>query len=302
MPETTNTKSDTHSVKLGVARPYQELDILTYDRYWRFGLDLSGVHYAFASNLGSIVIDTNEFKEVGADFPIVFMTDDLYLPHAVMGLLSHLNLAVNAPGVWQAGLHQPFRIRLYPFGIVEFEDFEQSSLTAGTAISEKDDVIEQKQKLLAIDATSPLLVSLQNNAAAQPLFNSDGTTTTVVHKAAEMVQEIERWEVGTRQFMAAMKANDVFIDKPLRVHFNNGTQLTLKGFSIISKRAVKNLSQTTLSRWEKQGYLSLIKYHWKSHDKWKNIISLYEKRMQRDIRVLQEKAQDSQMGPESLEV
>lgn len=289
MPNSMTDKSDAHSVKLGVAKPNQELDILTYDRYWRFGLDLSGLHYAFASKLGSIMIDVAEFKDASVDFPIVFMMDDLYLPHAVMGLLSHLNLAVNAPGMWQAGMYQPQRIRLYPFGTIEFDDFEQSSLAAGTAVSEQDDMINSsKQRLLAIDATSPLLVSLQSNPDALPLFNSDGTTTAIVHQAAAAVQDIERREVDTRQFVAAMKANDVFVEKPLRVHFNNGTQLTLKGFCVVSKRAVKNLSQTTRDRWEKMGYLYLIKLHWKSHDKWRQMISLYERRMLRDIRLLQE--------------
>ena len=285
-------ESDTNSVKLGVAKPNQELDILTYDRYWRFGLDLTGTHYAFASNLGSIMIDVAEFKAASADFPIVFITDDLYFPHAVMGLLSHLNLAVNAPGAWQSGLYQPFRIRLYPFGTLEFDDFEQSSLAAGTAVSEEENMIAAKQKLLAIDATSPLLVNLQSNAQARPLFNSDGTTTPIVQQAAAMVQDIERREVDTRQFVAAMKGNNVFVEKPLRIHFHNGTQITLKGFSIISKRAVKQLSQTAIDRWEKLGYLSLIKYHWRSHDKWKQMVSLYERRMVRDIRAMQEKKQN----------
>lgn len=292
MPD--NSKIDkyasAHSVKLGLAKINQELDILTYDRYWRFGLDFSGPRYTFASNLGSILIDIAEFKDASKSFPIVFMTDDLYLPHAIMGILSHLNLAISAHGLWQAGLYQPNRIRLYPFGTIEFDDFEPSSLTPGTLIPQRSDILAPTQKLLAIDGTSPFLVSRQENPDAVALFNEDGTATPAVQHAAELVQEIEQNEKLTREFVAAMKANDVFVEKPLKIHFNNGTKLILTGFNTISRQAVKSQSQNTLERWEKIGYLSLIKRHWKSHERWSSMISMYEKRVQRDIRFLQDKA------------
>lgn len=286
-----NKPTPAHSVKLGLAKVNQELDILTYDRYWRFGLDLKGPRYTFASNLGSILVDIAEFKEASKCYPIVFMTDDLYLPHAVMGLLSHLNLAINAQGLWQAGLYQPNRIKLYPFGIIEFDDFEPSSLTPGTLIPQRTDIVAPTKKLLAIDASSSLLVSRQENPEATALFNTDGTATPAVQQAAELVQEIEQNETQTRAFVAAMKTNDVLVEKPLKIHFHNGTKLMLTGINTISWRAVKGLSQSTLERWERMGYLSLIKQHWKSHDQWAPMITLYEKRMLRDIRFLQGKSQ-----------
>lgn len=290
MATTSSLPDASNASRLGPTRLLQKFEPLTYDRYWRYGLLRPDTQYAFYRNVNSAPIGVSEFAQISAHLPIVFMDDDKQHPYVVLGLLPHINLALSHKDVWRTGLYQPNYIRLYPFGsIVLQEQRTEGVFSDSVPIPEDQDSMSHNKTLLAIDTSTPLLVPMQNNPDATPLFEQDGSVTPVVTQMIALQSTLKRDQVATSSFLAAMRANKLLSEKSIKIHFDDNTTLTVSGFSTISRTKFNQLSPTVIERWKELGYLSLIEHHWNSQKKWGLLIALHERRMSRDLRALRKK-------------
>lgn len=283
------------STTLTACKLQLDLSPLTYERYWRFGLLPSKLDYQFCKDQNTAPVRVSEFSEASRSFPIVFMNDKHHMPHVALGLAPQINLALTHKYTWRNGLYLPKELQVYPFGLLNTnEDDEDEDLFADSLpIPHEENEPTKFRSLLAIDATSPMVVSIQSEPDATPLFNLDGSVTTIVTQTIATQTNIKRDQTKTESFISAIRANRLLTDKTFKLHFKDDTLLTVSGFSVISKTAFNQLSPTVIERWKELGYIDYIEQHWASLKKWTRLILLHERRMTRDLNALRLKRKSS---------
>lgn len=268
----------------------QMLSPLTYDRYWRFGLLYSDEQFGPFRDIGLIPVGVSEFELASANYPIVFINSNQSRPYAVMGLLPHINLALTHKDIWRLGFYMPRQVRLYPFGSITIEETASSDLFNDSILSGEQNDQASHKSLLAIDTSSPMLVPLQGNGKATPLFEQDGSVTTPASQAIALQTSMQNDQVDTSAFLAAMRANSLLSEKSINIHFDDGSALTISGFSTISKTRFNQLSDVMIERWKESGYFGFIEQHWESQKRWGQLIALHEKRISKELHALRKRS------------
>lgn len=265
----------------------QKLELLTYERYWRFGIISSPQRYAFCKNMGCIPLGSAEFIQASANYPIVFLDDDNQMPHAIVGLTPYINLMVNSKGAWRPGYYIPQKLQLYPFGVTEISKSQAENMFLDSFLSMEDITTPHQKNFLSIDASSPLLVALQNEPTATPMFLQDGSVTPLIKQNIELQSLIKADQDKTASFVNALRSHKVLASRTINLHFKNDVStVSIGGFSTISQSALSHLSPSTKERWQELGYMDLIERMTQSQKKWGHLIPLHERRMKRDLAAL----------------
>lgn len=284
------TKNNTHNyITLTPSRLQLSLEPLTYDRYWRFSIVPSNISYAFCQEMETAPINTIEFKQANANFPILFFQeDDCFTPHALLSLLPKVNLALRNNTEWRNELYLPDEFRSYPFGIIDVSKERQSHGNFADSFSLTTSE-GQPTALLGIAPRNSMLVSSQErHALSHPLFLSDGSATPYVQSIIAAQTQRNKEKVDTQAFCTALAANGILSKRSITLSFKDSTQLTLDGFFTVSKTGFKNISEHTLKRWKDLGYIDLLEMHWNSLNKWNILMMLHERHLNRAIRNLRQ--------------
>jgi len=191
---------------------------------------------AFAAETNAIPAVIGEFGMAAQHFPILFTGKDA-APIVAVGLARN-NLFVN-DGRWADNTYAPAYLRRYPFVFMQSE--------------------EDGNFLLALDADSEQ-VNQGENEEGEPLF-VDGKATELVDNAMKFCADFTREHEQTRQFSAALLAQDLLVDRSIDVTLNNGEKMSVNGFHVVDVEKFAKLPDDIIVAWHRNGWLASIHHH-----------------------------------------
>ncbi len=223
---------------------YKAPQPLHNERHGGKGLKAPG-DYSFAGKTHAVVLQVQEFRLAAAFYPIVFADEELSTPLAVLGYRDGKNLFVDAAGAWAEGTYVPAYVRRYPFATGQgAQDGEQ---------------------LLYLDEASDLVVDLEAEPGAEPLF-AGGEPSARTQKALEFCTAFQRQATVTTAFVEAVRARDLLETKEVRLDLPGGGSQLLTGLRVIDEQKFNALSDVDFLEWRSKGWLPLVYWHWASMD------------------------------------
>lgn len=184
-----------------------------------------------------IPLVASEFLKAAVQYPILFTKNAAtgkFLPVALLGFEEEENLFWRDGG-WD-GLYVPLNVARQPFFLAPKEG-------AGA-----DDF------LLCIDHGSPCL----DRTAGEPLFDATGEASAALLGRQDILRRLVIGERQTRDFIAAMLANDLLTDVALDITFANGDKRRMQGLYSIDEAKLDALDDAALLALRKAGYLPFI--------------------------------------------
>ncbi|WP_313452333.1 SapC family protein [Brevundimonas sp.] len=231
---------------------YKKPVLLRFEDHATTGLRSPG-DFSFARAAIAIPVSLGEFAAVQRCYPIVFSSDDLHAPLAVMGLKEGENLFIDEAGHWQGDCYVPAYVRRYPFIAADAGD--------------------GKTKLLTIDTGSDRFVAdTAEEPKAARLFDDKGGPTPAAREAMAFCHAVQEDHARTTAFVAALMEAKLLTDKHAQMAFPDGTRYTLDGFMVVDDAAWKRLPAKTLSDWRDHGWLDAVALHRASGQCWKALL------------------------------
>ncbi len=191
---------------------------------------------AFAAETNAIPAVVGEFGLAAQHFPILFTGKDA-APIVAVGL-ARSNLFIDGDK-WAEDTYAPAYVRRYPFVFMQAD-------TDG-------------DYLLAIDADAEH-VNQGTSDEGEPLF-VDGKATELVDNAMRFCGDFTREHEATRQFTAAILAQDLLVERSIDVTLNNGEQMSVNGFHVVDVEKLSKLPDDIVLAWHRNGYLALVHHH-----------------------------------------
>ncbi|MDQ0506626.1 SapC family protein [Xanthobacter agilis] len=226
---------------------YRAPTLLRFNEHKQFGLRPQ-VSYRFAAEAAAIPLVGAEFAQAQRHYPIVFASNDEAMPLAVTGLTTGRNLFVDADGAWASGSYVPGYVRRYPFISIAPE-------AGGTT-------------MLGLDTTSARVSPDAARDGADPLFTSDGKPTQVGSTAMAFCDAYALEYERTRAFTAALRAQDLLVERAARINRPDGGEQVVQGFRLIDEAVFRALPKDVVADFHAKGWLDLIVLHLASQTSW----------------------------------
>jgi hypothetical protein len=194
--------------------------------------------WSVAAKLNAIFVAAIEFRDVAAEYPIVFVNAGTspegkreIAPVAVFGLGPQENLFVQGTA-WRAR-YQPALLRAYPFGIARTDD---------------------KRVVIVIDEAWPGW----SQTEGQALFNADGKPTEHMAALREHLEKVEAEVQRTRYFGQALAEADLLVDMRFDATLPGGQVVTVDGFLIVDEKKLAALPDAKVLEFHRNGVLALV--------------------------------------------
>jgi hypothetical protein len=207
----------------------------------------------FTADAPFVPIVVSELAAAARCYPVVFAASD-NTPLALLGL-DRTNLFVT-DGQWAHGTYVPAYVRRYPFGII----------ATGTP----------ELFALAIDAGAERIA--RGGDEGVPLFE-DGEPSALTRQALAFCDAFQREAGATREFVAALGAQDLLVDRRVDAALPDGRRFGLDGFRIVDAEKVSSLADEVVLDWHGKGYLAAVHFHLASLDRFSALLGV---RAQRD--------------------
>lgn len=213
--------------------------------------------FGHASDTPFIPVLLAEFAAAARTYPIVFSAADPS-PMALLGL-ERSNLFV-CDGAWDAEhaatggpaaqlseAYVPAYVRRHPFAFLRTPD---------------------DRHVLAIDAASALL--RREGEEGEPLF-IEGSPSPTTQSALAFCEAFRLQADSTIEFVKALEARELLVERQANLVLNNGRNLGLTGFRVIDEPRFANLDGPTIVEWHAKGWLAPIHFHLVSLDRFHSL-------------------------------
>jgi len=226
---------------------YKDLILLDKEKHKDLKLSLSGDLF-FAKSLPAIPLLINEIALVGNTFPIVFTADK---EPGLVALVSinNKNVAINAEGKWIAK-YVPAYLKKYPFAL---------------ATTEKDSL----NRVVLIDEESPLF-----SDTGVPLFEENGESSKILVNIIDFLSSYEQTMQVTKETAAIISQSGILEDREISIGEGKEKRVLIKGFKVVNKEKLHDLSDEVLAEWVRKGIITLIDIHLKSLENIQLLFSL----------------------------
>jgi len=228
-------------------RLYKNLILLDKEKHKNLKLSLSGDLF-FAKSLPFIPVLVNEVALVGSTFPIVFTADKEPTIVALVSL-NNKNLAIDKEGKWITK-YVPAFLKKYPFAL---------------ASTDKDSL----KKVVLVDEASSLFSS-----DGVALFEENGESSEVLSNIIEFLTSYEQTMLLSKEVAATISNSGILEDREISVGEGKDKKVLVKGFKVVNKEKLHNLSDEILAQWVRKGIMSFIDMHLRSLDNTKNLFNL----------------------------
>ncbi|MFQ5467793.1 MAG: SapC family protein, partial [Kiloniellaceae bacterium] len=205
----------------------------------------------FAAGAHAVVLHAQEFRLAAACYPIVFSDDESAMPLAVLGYREARNVFVDEAGQWAEGTYVPAYVRRYPFASGEGP--------------------KSGEMLLYVDAASDLIVDMESNPDAEPLF-ADGQPAEATKRALEFCAAFQRQVPDTRAFVDAVIGHELIQPKEIRLELPGGGNQLLTGLRLIDEARFNALPDQVFLDWRRRGWVALVYWHWASMDNFRRLL------------------------------
>lgn len=203
----------------------------------------------FSKNTNSVPVTAHEFIELARSFPIVFTIEPTPMPLAILGLKQQ-NCFVNHKGDWLEGHYIPTYIRKYPFALLELPEEQKFAL----CLDEDSDHYQVKKPDVA----------LFDGAKPSPMAQQAMDLCSLFHSQHQQTIELGKM----------LKAYDLLEQKDMKALLDNGENVQIGGFQMISEDRWNALSDRDVASWRKKQWLGLIYLVLASQVNWKYLAAL----------------------------
>ena len=202
----------------------------------------------FAKDLNFIPMIAGEVELVSKSFPVVFSGGENPSLIAITSLGGGC-LAINSEGKW-IDSYVPSFLRRYPFSLASTQD-------------------NVNQKVILIDEDSSLFSQSEGNA----LFDENGEQSETLGHAIKFLQSYDNNNIVTQNVAKLISKNGILEEREISVGEGEEKKVLVKGFLVVNKEKLNELSDDVLASWVRNGIINLIEAHLKSLE---NIQKLFE--------------------------
>lgn len=197
---------------------------------------------SFAKQTSFVPVIANEVSLVGADFPVVFTSDE---NPSIISLVSlgGESLGVNKDGKWITS-YIPSFFRKYPFTL---------------ALTKEN----SNQKVLLIDEESELF----SKSKGKQLFKKNGEHSETLTHAIEFLTNNENEMAITSNISKIISDSGILEGRELSTGEGEEKKVLVTGFQVVNREKLNALSDEVLADWVRKGIIGLIDAHLKSMDK-----------------------------------
>lgn len=208
------------------------------------------VGFGFAATQTAVPLVATEFAMAARDLPIVF-AGETRMPMVVLGIRAEQNLLVDENGAWQASRYVPAHLRRYPFILQEDE--------------------ASQRFVLCVDESA---AHFKSDNADVALFGDGGAAEPVVTEMLQFLSELQGGLLKTQEYVAALIAEDLLIQRTAAVELKTGERVTLEGFHVVDEEKFSKLPVEKLTVWAQKGWLPLTYFHLQSRLNWAHLVDL----------------------------
>lgn len=190
-----------------------------------------GLEYTAKIHVVPIVI--NEFADVAANSPIVFLRDEKdtrFRPATMLGLRVDECLYYHN-GEWQ-GTHVPMNLGRAPFSIKPIDDGK----TVGAAIDMASDLVNEEE--------------------GDALFDENGKETEYFQRVNGFLNQVFQGEVAAQRYTAALEEHGLLQEMRLLLEDVNGKVTELTGIWSPAANLVQDLPDDVALKLHKSGHLA----------------------------------------------
>ena len=198
----------------------------------------SGVGYLFARNSHFFPITTPEFEKAAWHYPIVFVSEgDTVVPCVITSYVQGSNLFLQDDGTWDAD-YIPAFVRRYPFIFASVEGRDALTLCMDDSFA-----------------------GFNQEDRGERLFLLGGGRTGFLERTLTFLQQYQAEQERSAQL--ARHIADLGLLEPVQaqVSLQSGEQLSLGGFSTVSRERLRVLDATKLSELARDDWLELLYVH-----------------------------------------
>ncbi len=214
---------------------YESIDDVSAENHGALGL-AEEIDYRFAGATNSIPVNGVEFNAAARHYPIIFNPEPGGLPLTIVGVRLNENLFIEDNGRWAEGCYVPAFVRRYPFIFVS---------RAG-----------EGELAFCVDGKSPLLVE----GGSGPLFQN-GQSSDLLQNVARFCAAYARQQNSTRDFLEALEARDLLIQRSADITLPDGQKVAMRGFRVIDTAKLRELPGDIVDAWWRNGWLDWINCH-----------------------------------------
>lgn len=214
---------------------YSTIDDVSAERHGTLGL-AGDIRYDFARATNSIPLNGVEFVAAARHYPIVFNRDKDRLPLAILGVRANENLFVETDGAWAEGCYLPAFVRRYPFIFVTRPG--------------------EKELAFCVDSNSALLV----RDGDRPLFQK-GRSSELLQNVARFCAAYARQQNATRNFVSALEAQNVLVERAADITLPDGQKIAMRGFRVVDETRLRDLPPAIAEEWRGNGWMNWIACH-----------------------------------------
>jgi hypothetical protein len=203
----------------------------------------------FAAAASAVPLGIDEFFAAQAVFPIVFSIAATPLPMALLGLVTGINLFVDAAGIWRPRAYMPAYMRRYPF------------ILASQA--------EADRLALYIDRDCDLVVE----AGGEALF-ANGAPTPYTERMLAFAHGVHQQLEHAASFAAALAQHDLLVERTAEVAMPGGARHLVQGFRIVDETRFNALPDAVWLDWRRRGWIGLLHAHLLSQGRWASLVEI----------------------------
>lgn len=231
---------------------YKNLQILDKEKHKN--IKISGVqNLDFLSNTTFVPIVSPEMTVIGDSFPIVFTGNkDSRLVSLIS--LGGINLAINENGKW-INKYIPSFIRRYPFSLGKSRE-------------------DETHKVILIDEASSIL----SEEKGKSLFKKSGEHSKFFEDAITYLKNNDKQAAMTQSITDEIVKSGILEDREISVGEGDEKKVLVKGFKVIDRNKLNDLSDDVLASWTRRGIISFIDIHLKSLENINTLFTLLNNR------------------------
>ncbi len=209
--------------------------------------------YAYAAEVHAVPVVLNEFSDVTANCPIIFVNDeghDRLRASAMLGLDVGKNLFVD--GDEWLGTHIPMNLGRVPYSFMPLQD---GSNAIGAAIDVNSDIVSEEE--------------------GEPLFTEAGEPTDYLKNVNNFLASLFQGEIATQKFIEALQKHDMLREFKLQMVGEDGKGRELVGLFTISPRQLQTLSDEAALELHKEGHLAAAHMCIQSMSQVRRLVKMY---------------------------
>lgn len=207
--------------------------------------------FGFARGAHAVPLLLEEFSRAASAYPILFASDQEPLPLAATGIKPGQNLFLDEGDKWSGGCYVPAYVRRYPFVCGRMEG--------------QDDLV------ILADMGSGMIVDEGTVAGAEPLFK-DGEPSDLMSQIKNFCFAFEQQLITTRSFVAALREQELLIQKDITFNTASGESHKLTGLLVVDEDKFNALSDEIFLDWRRRGFLAAVYAHFTSLGNFEQII------------------------------